>query len=85
MSAKSEQEPGFEEQLERLEDLVRDLESGDLGLEDGVERYREGVALLKSLNTSLGAAEQKVEALTESLRQELAELEQDDASEDENA
>ena len=72
----------FEQQLERLEALVRQLESGELGLEDGVERYREGVELLKGLNSSLGAAEQKVEQLTELLRRELAELEQDDAGGD---
>ena len=73
---------GFEQQLAELEALVRLLESGELGLEAGVERYGEGVELLKRLNASLGAAEQKVEALTESLRRELSELEQDDAGGD---
>ena len=80
MGAKKQQdESDFEQQLAELEALVRRLESGELGLEEGVERYGEGVELLKRLNTSLGAAEQRVEELTESLRRELAELEQDDA------
>jgi exodeoxyribonuclease VII small subunit len=80
MGAKKQQDGSdFEQQLAELEALVRRLESGELGLEEGVERYGEGVELLKRLNSSLGAAEQKVEALTESLRRELAELEQDDA------
>ena len=71
--------PEFEDQLQRLEALVRQLESGELGLEQGVERYREGVELLKGLNASLAAAEQKVDRLTEELRRELAGLEQDEA------
>ena len=69
-------EPGFEQQLADLEEMVAQLEGGELGLEDGVARYREGVELLKSLNAALGAAEQRVEELTATLRQELAELEQ---------
>jgi exodeoxyribonuclease VII small subunit len=67
--------PGFEEQLARLETLLAELESGRLALEEGVERYREGVALLRALNVSLGAAERKVEELTASLRRELEALE----------
>lgn len=68
-------EPTFEDRLSRLEELVRELESGELSLEQGVERYREGVELLKVLQSALGAAEQQVLQLTEVLRQGLAELE----------
>ena len=67
---------GFEQQLAQLEQLVNELESGDLELEEGVERYRAGVELLKSLNGSLSVAEQQVEELTATLQQELAQLEQ---------
>lgn len=84
MSAPEEEEKGFEEQLEQLEELVRSLESGELGLEHGVERYREGVALLKELNASLATAEQQVDVLTEALRQELAGLEADAERESED-
>lgn len=77
MAAKKKK-PGFEEQLEQLEALVEGLEDGDLELEEGVERYREGVELLKGLHKTLRAAEQKVEVLTASLRAELQELEQDE-------
>ncbi|MDA0666446.1 MAG: exodeoxyribonuclease VII small subunit [Planctomycetota bacterium] len=74
MAAKKK--PGFEQQLEKLEELVEGLENGDLALEEGVERYREGVDLLKSLNQTLADAEHKVEELTATLRAELKELEQ---------
>lgn len=76
MAAKKKQ-PGFEQQLEKLEELVEGLEDGDLELEEGVEKYREGVELLKGLHKTLSAAEKKVEVLTASLRAELEELEQD--------
>ncbi len=39
-------EVGFDERLERLEGIVRALEEGGLPLEQSIERYREGVALL---------------------------------------
>jgi exodeoxyribonuclease VII small subunit len=77
---------GFEQQLQQLEQLVDELESGELELEEGVERYRQGVKLLKTLNGSLSAAEQQVEELTAALQQELAALEQgDDGSDDDHA
>jgi exodeoxyribonuclease VII small subunit len=76
--AAKKKQPGFEQQLLKLEQLVEELEQGDLELEQGVERYREGVDLLKGLNKTLAAAEQKVEVLTASLRAELQELEQDE-------
>ena len=76
MVAKKEN-PGFEQQLQLLEQLVAGLEQGDWALELGVERYRAGVELLKSLNRTLTEAEHKVEELTATLRAELQELEQD--------
>jgi exodeoxyribonuclease VII small subunit len=71
---------GFEQQLAQLEQLVKELEGGELELEEGIERYRAGVALLKSLNGSLSAAEQQVEELTATLQQELAQLEHGESS-----
>lgn len=75
--------PGFEEQMARLEALLAELEGGKLSLEQGVERFQEGVVLLGALNRSLGAAERRVEELTASLRRELEELER--AREDDDA
>ncbi len=75
MTKSKEQGPAFEGQMERLERLVAALEGGKLSLEEGVERYREGVELLRALNASLGGAERRVEELTASLRRELEELE----------
>jgi exodeoxyribonuclease VII small subunit len=68
----------FEERLTQLEALVDQLESGELGLEQGVDRYRQGVELLSTLQKSLASAEQKVAELTQDLRRELAATETDD-------
>ena len=53
----------FKEASIELEQIVRSLESGDLELEDSLERYSRGVELLKSLRERLAGAEQKVRVL----------------------
>ncbi len=82
MADEEKQETDFEEDLERLETLVEELEGGDLSLEQGVEHYKQGVALLRALNRSLSGAEQRVEELTTALQAELAALEQDEDEDD---
>ena len=53
----------FKEASVELEQVVRSLESGDLELEEALERYQRGVELLRSLRERLSAAEQKVQVL----------------------
>ena len=53
----------FKEASGELEQIVRELESGDLELEDSLDRYGRGVELLKSLRERLAGAEQKVRVL----------------------
>ncbi len=55
----------FEQSLERLETIVEDLEGGELSLEDSLRRYEEGIRLSRRLNTTLDAAEQRIERLVE--------------------
>ena len=56
----------FKEASVELERVVRQLESGDLELEDALERYTRGVELLRSLRDRLAHAEQKVQVLLDS-------------------
>lgn len=56
-------EEKFEALLARLEEIVRRLESGDLELEESLAAFEEGVALSRSLNQRLEAAQSKVELL----------------------
>jgi len=68
---KSPEEMTFGEALAELEGIVGSLEGGQLELETSLERYERGVALLRSLQTKLSEAQQKVTTL-------IGELEVDD-------
>lgn len=54
----------FEQSLEQLEGIVADLESGELGLDDALARYEQGVQRLKQCHEQLQAAERKIELLS---------------------
>ena len=54
----------FEEALEKLEQVVRQLEDGQLGLSDSLAQYEEGVRQLKYCHQALATAERKIELLT---------------------
>jgi exodeoxyribonuclease VII small subunit len=53
----------FEQALERLEAVVRDLEGTEIGLDRSLTRYQEGVQLLKRCRAILDDAERKVRLL----------------------
>ncbi|MDE0884532.1 MAG: exodeoxyribonuclease VII small subunit [Myxococcota bacterium] len=55
----------FEVALERLEDVVESLETGDLALEVALERFEEGVHLVSGCSEQLEAAERRVESLVQ--------------------
>ena len=57
--------PGFEASLERLESIVQELESGELTLEQSLERYEEGMRLSQRLTRTLEEAERRIERLGE--------------------
>jgi exodeoxyribonuclease VII small subunit len=54
----------FEESLSELQHIVNDLEDGTLGLEESMQRFEQGMALLKNCYLVLEEAEQKIEILT---------------------
>ena len=56
--------PGFEENMQRLEQIVRMLEKGDAPLEDALKLFEEGTKLAKSCDTMLNKAEKKVASLS---------------------
>ena len=53
----------FEAALERLEVLVRSLESGSVALDDSLAAFEEGVSLVRFCTEKLETAEQKVKLL----------------------
>lgn len=54
----------FEAALKRLEEIVRSLEEGDVGLNAALERYEEGVKLLRQSYELLQRAERRIELLS---------------------
>ncbi len=53
----------FESALKSLEDIVTQLESGDLTLDRSLELFEEGVKISRFCNAKLEEAERKVETL----------------------
>ncbi|MBP7149511.1 MAG: exodeoxyribonuclease VII small subunit [Acidobacteria bacterium] len=62
----------FEKVLGRLEEIVQQLERGELPLEESLRLFEEGIALARRLDAQLGDAEMKVEQLVRSARGEHA-------------
>ena len=60
---KSPKNETFEGSLTALEELVRELEGGDKGLEESLALFEKGVVLAKELTKRLEEAKTKVEAL----------------------
>ncbi len=56
-------EPKFEEAMQRLEDIVQDLEGGNLSLEESLKIFEEGMKLVRFCSQKLEEAEQKVNLL----------------------
>jgi exodeoxyribonuclease VII small subunit len=56
----------FESALKSLEDIVVQLEAGDLTLDKALELFEEGVRISRYCNSKLEEAERKVEILAKS-------------------
>jgi exodeoxyribonuclease VII small subunit len=65
--AKIKQKHNFEKDLSRLEEISELLENNDIGLEDSISLYEEGINLSKSCLTTLKKAELKVTKLKNEL------------------
>ncbi len=61
--ARNSKVPDFEQALTELEALTERLERGDLPLEEALKLFERGVALTRHCQSSLQAAQQKVEIL----------------------
>jgi exodeoxyribonuclease VII small subunit len=57
-------QPTFEQSLKRLEEIVHLLEEGELGLNESLERYEEGIKLLRQSYDLLQRAERRIELLS---------------------
>ena len=62
--AKTSEAIDFETTLKQLEELVQQMESGELGLEESLKAFERGVKLTRQCQTALKNAELKVQTLT---------------------
>ena len=63
----------FEQEMEELEKIVAELETGKLNLDDSVAKFEEGVKISKECNEMLENAEKKITMLIKGENGELAE------------
>ena len=66
MDGQESESVSFATRMASLEQLVGDLESGELSLEDALRAFEEGIGLVRALDAQLNEAEQRIEILTRS-------------------
>jgi exodeoxyribonuclease VII small subunit len=62
--------PSFEDALQRLDDIVADMEGDRLALDELLARYEEGTRLVRICMERLSAAERRIETITREARGE---------------
>ena len=60
----SEQELSFEQSLTQLEEIVTEMEKGELSLDELLARFERGIGLLRVCEGKLADAEARIEVLT---------------------
>lgn len=65
----------FEQSLDRLESIVRDLEGTELPLEEALRLFEEGIGHLRTAGVALSQAEARVQQLVEAANGALAVVE----------
>ena len=71
---KNPQEPGLEDRLRRIDEIVAALDSDALGLDQALALFEEGVAHVGQARQILAAAELKVEELVGPAGQERRDM-----------
>jgi exodeoxyribonuclease VII small subunit len=63
MAKKEKAEPGFDEALKRLEEIVAQMESGEMDLDAMVTAFEEGQRLIQFSSKKLNEVERRIEML----------------------
>ena len=58
---------GFEAKVKQLEEIVNKLEDKNLGLEEGIDLYKEGLEITKQCLVELNGGKEKIKALQEEM------------------
>ena len=57
--------PSFEDAMRALEQIVQEMEQGELPLADALAKFEQGIKLARASQAQLKAAEQKVQMLAQ--------------------
>ena len=69
MEATSATTTSFETSLKELEAIVRELESGEVNLDQSLVRFEQGIELYRKCRSTLENAEKKIKILSDSLKE----------------
>ena len=64
----------FEQAMKQLEQIVQDLESGDMPLEKAIKKFEEGIQLSKFCTAKLDESEQKITILMQDATGNVSEM-----------
>lgn len=59
----------FESSLNELEKIVRELESGEVNLDQSLKKFEQGIELYRKCRSTLETAEKKIKILSDSLKE----------------
>ena len=79
MTTAKKKAPDLEKSLTQLEEIVQELEEGDIPLEQALKQFEKGVKLSRDCQTALRAAEQRVRILLDGELKDLETAPEDDA------
>ncbi len=65
----TEKTVNFEKSLKDLEQIVRELESGDVNLDESLKKFEQVIELYKKCRSTLETAEKKIKILSDSLKE----------------
>ncbi len=66
----TKKEPSMDTAYKHLQQIVKDFESGEVKLEDSVDKFKQGLKLAKFLKGKLNQIENQVEELTQEFNQD---------------
>ncbi len=67
----------FEQAIEQIEQIIEQIETGEVGLEDAIQRTEDGMKLIKHCRAILDRAETRIAELTATAEGDLESDEQD--------
>lgn len=71
-AGQEEEKPSYEESFTRVEELVRELESGELSLKQSLQKYEEAVKSMNHCYELLDEAQNKIEMLVKDAEGRIA-------------